>query len=273
MKRKGLHRPSIEDLVELSGIETLHPGGMALTRRTAEVAGLEPAMRILDVSSGQGTQALFYAREFGVRVTGVDLSPRMIAAAQEKTALAGLARRIKFIPGDSQKLPLEDNKFDAVINECAVGIPDDSQAVLNEMVRVAKPGGAIVIHESTWKTNLSQEEKDELSERYGTTPLAQQEWRDMLQKAGVAEVQMECEPWSRPEMFWNIRLDRAVEGPGKVLAPAERLMTVLRVLGRFGPSGVFKALANEKKFYQAVLAGKLGYCLYWGKKPKPEKPG
>jgi hypothetical protein len=45
------------------------------------------------------------------------------------------------------------------------------------------------------------------------------------------------------------------------------LRTVLRVLGRFGPAGVFKALVNEKKFYRAVAAGKLGYCLYWGKKP------
>jgi len=38
MKRKGIYRPTIEDAVEISGIETLHPGGFALTRRTAEVA-------------------------------------------------------------------------------------------------------------------------------------------------------------------------------------------------------------------------------------------
>ena len=253
--------------MEISGIETLHPGGMALTRRTAEVAGLGPDMRVLDVSSGRGTQALFYAREFGARVTGLDLSPQMIAAAREKTALAGLERRVEFVRGDSPKLPLEDNKFDAVINECAVGIPEDSQAVLNEMVRVAKPGGAIAIHESTWKAGLSLAEKDELSERYGTTPLEREEWLAMLEAAGVSQVQVECEPWSQPEMFWNIRLDRQVASPGKVMTPAERLLTVLRVLGRFGPAGVFKALVNEKKFYRAVLAGKLGYCLYWGKKP------
>ena len=38
-------------------------------------------------------------------------------------------------------ISFESNSFDGVVNECAVGIPDDSQAVLNEMVRVAKPGG------------------------------------------------------------------------------------------------------------------------------------
>jgi len=40
MKRNGTHE--IERVIELSGIEMLHPGGMAMTRRTAEVAGLVP---------------------------------------------------------------------------------------------------------------------------------------------------------------------------------------------------------------------------------------
>jgi len=49
MKRKGIHRPTIEDIIELSGIEALHPGGMALTKRTAELAALKPGLKILDV--------------------------------------------------------------------------------------------------------------------------------------------------------------------------------------------------------------------------------
>ena len=69
MKRKGLFKPTIEDIIELSGIESLHPGGMALTRRTAELAGFKPGMKVLDVSSGRGTQSVFYAKEFGVHVT------------------------------------------------------------------------------------------------------------------------------------------------------------------------------------------------------------
>ena len=49
MKRKGIHKPTIEDIIELSGIETLHPGGFALTKRVAELANLKPGMNILDV--------------------------------------------------------------------------------------------------------------------------------------------------------------------------------------------------------------------------------
>jgi hypothetical protein len=44
MKRTGRHRPTIEDVIEISGLELLHPGGLKLTRRTAEVAHMQPGM-------------------------------------------------------------------------------------------------------------------------------------------------------------------------------------------------------------------------------------
>ena len=159
MKRKGIHKPTVEDAVEISGIETLHPGGLALTRRTAELANLQAGMKVLDVSSGRGIQAIYYAQTFGVQVVGIDISEQMISAATQNAKDAGLNGQVLFRPADSQQLPFADNSFDAVINECAVGIPDDSQKVLDEMVRVAKPGGAVAIHESTWRKPLSVAEK------------------------------------------------------------------------------------------------------------------
>ncbi len=266
MKRQGIHRPTIEDLVEISGIETLHPGGFALTRRTAELLGLQTGMRLLDVSSGRGTQAVYYTRNFGVTVVGVDLADDMIAAARERSAAAGLDDRVTFQKGDSQNLPFADACFDAVVNECAVGIPDDSQRVLDEMVRVVKPGGAVAIHESLWRRSLPEAEKVELAERYGTTPLAAEEWKAMLHKAGVAEIVAEIEPWSRPEMFWKIRAEREVAKPSQVLSLSERVRTVGRVSRQFGVKGILKALANEKRFYRAVMDGKIGYGLFKGVK-------
>ena len=266
MKRKGLHHPTIEDLVEISGIETLHPGGMELTRRTAEAAGLRPDARVLDVSSGRGTQAIFYAKEFGATVTGVDLSRDMVDSARQKAALAGLEKKLRFEQGDSQALPFPDNSFDVVINECAVGIPDDSQAVLNEMVRVARPGASIVIHESIWARDIGVAEKEELAERYGTTPLEKEEWIAMLGRAGVQNIHSEFERWSRPEMFWNVRKDKRIDHYSRVLTPAEKARTIARVFLRYGPTAVWKAFANERAFYRAVLQGKIGYCLLWGEK-------
>ena len=268
MRRSDRHEPTIERMIELAGIETLHPGGMALTRRTGEVAGLATGMRILDVSSGRGTQALHYAREHGVDVTGIDLSEEMVHAASARAAAAGLSHRIRFEVADSQRLPFPAASFDAVINECAVGIPDDSQAVLDEMLRVVRPGGAVVIHESTWRARLSPAEQDDLADRYGTTPLPPSTWEEMLRRAGAVETRCEDEPWSRPEMFWKVRAERDVPGPGSVLTLPERLRTLARVLRRFGLRGAWKAMQNERAFYRAVLAGKIGYALYWGRRPE-----
>ncbi len=266
MKRKGIHCPTIEDVIEISGIETLHPGGMALTKRTGQVAALKPGVRALDVSTGRGTQAVYYATEFGAHVTGVDLAEEMLESARANAHAAGVADRVVFRQGDSQCLPFEDSTFDATINECAVGIPDDSQAVLNEMARVTKPGGIVVMHESTWRAKLSGDEKEEISERYGTTPLEFEEWIRALEEAGVADIRTEFDEWSKPEMFWKIRRDRDVDHPSRVFSTTERLRTMMRVLPKFGLRGVLKAFENANLFFSAVTAGKLGYCLYWGRR-------
>jgi len=266
MKRKGIHKPTIEDIVELSGIEALHPGGMALTKRTAELAALKPGLKILDVSSGRGTQSIFYAQEYGVNVIGLDISEEMIYTARKNAENESVESLVTFKKGDSQNLPFEAEIFDVVINECAVGIPDDSQKVLNEMVRVAKTGGIIVIHESTWREKLTKEEKEEISERYGTTPLEYEEWKAMLVKAGVDEVITEFDEWSKPEMFWKIRKDRDVKKYSKILTSEEMGRTIEIITKEYGQDGVKKALENQKIFFQTVLEGKLGYCLFKGTK-------
>jgi len=268
VKRKGTYRPTIEDAVEISGIETLHPGGFALTKRTAQVAGIGPGMKVLDVSSGRGTQAVYYAREFGAEVTGVDISTEMVQTATALAAEAGLGERVQFELGDSQDLPFDDATFDVVINECAVGIPDDSQRVLDEMMRVVRPGGFIAIHESTWRHALGAADKEEIAERYGTTPLEHAEWIEMLQTAGATDIESELDPWSAPENFWRVRKDREVAGPSDILTATERVRTVWRILRQYGLRGVFTALRNERLFYRTVLAGHLGYGLYWGVRPE-----
>lgn len=266
MRRKGIYKPTIEDAIEIGGIETLHPGGFALTRRAAELAGLKKDQHVLDVSSGRGTQSIFYSREYDVQVTGVDLSEDMIKAARQSASQNGISDRVCFVTGDSQKLPFADNSFDAVINECAVGIPDDSQQVLNEMVRVAKPGGRIVIHESTWRREITDDEKEELSERYGTTPLDLHEWIDMLKGAGVQDIDYEFDEWSKPEFFWKIRKDRDVKHRFFTLTPIEKIKTFYRICHNYGYTGVFNILKNERIFYRAILSGKLGYAIFAGTK-------
>ncbi len=266
MQRKGIYRPTIEDAIEISGIETLHPGGFALTKRTAELGGLKKGMKVLDVSSGRGTQSIFYAREFDVDVTGIDIDDEMVRTASQAARREGLDKQVRFKKGDSQALPFADSSFDVVINECAVGIPDDSQKVLDEMVRVTRKGGTVLMHESIWRGKLPNREKEDFSERYGTTPFELEEWISMLKRAGAKNVVHESDPWSKPEMFWKIRKDRDVKHWIFVMSVRETLATTARIYKRYGIRGVLTVFKNERVFYRWVLAGKLGYALFKGEK-------
>jgi ubiquinone/menaquinone biosynthesis C-methylase UbiE len=266
MIRKGLHKPTAEDIIEISGIEILHPGGFELTKRTAQLCELKEGMHILDVSSGRGTQAIYYANTFGVHVTGLDIADDMVKTATNNAKLSGVEEKVKFVKGDSQHLPFEDNTFDVVINECAVGIPDDSQKVLNEMLRVVKPKGAVAIHESTWIKPLSGLKKDEIAERYGTTPLEFNEWIEMLTKAGASKIISEFEQWSKPEMFWKIRKDRIVKDHKSLMSIHEKVRTTFRIYNKYGLKGIFKAFENEKYLFKCILNGELGYALFKGEK-------
>jgi SAM-dependent methyltransferase len=266
VRRTGKYKPTIEDAIELSGIEMLHPGGRALTRRTAELAALSPGMHVLDVSCGRGTQSVFYARHFQVKVTGIDIAPQMVATARERVRLEGLAGQIQIDQGDSQNLPYPDDSFDVVINECAVGIPDDPRRVVSEMRRVAKPGARILIHESTWTKTLTRVAKDDIAERYGTTPLEREDWVNLLNEAGIRVEHVELERWSRPEMFWAVREDRKPSGFGDILTLSERLHTLKSVCVEYGCSALWTVYRNEAVFKKLVTEGIIGYGLYVGVK-------
>jgi SAM-dependent methyltransferase len=266
VRRTGKSKPTVEDAIELSGIEMLHPGGNALTQRTAELAALSAGMHVLDVSCGRGTQSVFYARHFQIKVTGIDISPKMVETARERVRLQGLTDHIQIDQGDSQNLPYPDDSFDAVINECAVGIPDDPRRVLCEMRRVAKRDARIVIHESTWMKTLTRAAKDNIAERYGTTPLEREEWIDLMQEAGIRVEHVELEKWSRPEMFWAVREDRMPSGFEDILTFSERLHTLKSVCGEYGCLSLWTIYRNEAVFRKVVTEGVIGYGLYVGVK-------
>jgi SAM-dependent methyltransferase len=84
--------------------DELHPGGEALSRRLVQLCDVRPGARVLDVASGRGRTARLLAAEFGVEVTGVELSAQSVAAAQAEAEAAGLGGRVRFLRGDAVAL-------------------------------------------------------------------------------------------------------------------------------------------------------------------------
>lgn len=109
------------------------------------VAALPPsATRALDVACGTGDLAVAVARARpGLAVTGVDASPRMIAAAQSRHGTAGEfgSPVVRFAVGDAMRLDLPDASVDLLTaGYCYRNVPD-WRAALAEAARVIRPGG------------------------------------------------------------------------------------------------------------------------------------
>ena len=115
---------------------------------TALLALASPAAgeRVLDIACGTGLVSFAAARAVGPsgHVLGVDLSERMIDAAEHRPTHPGLSN-CSFSRMDAERLALPDASFDVVL--CALGlmyIPDPEQA-LREMRRVLRPGGRLAL--------------------------------------------------------------------------------------------------------------------------------
>jgi SAM-dependent methyltransferase len=96
---------------QLAPLDQFHTRGILATADLAAAARLEPSSRVLDVGCGIGGPARYLASTFGCQVTGVDLSPGFIDAANYLTARCGLSGRATFQVGDALHLPFEDASF------------------------------------------------------------------------------------------------------------------------------------------------------------------
>lgn len=105
--------------------------------------------QVLEVAVGTGLNLGLYPER--VTLTGMDLSPAMLDGARERAA--GLGRDVDLRVGDAQRLEFADASFDTVV--CTFGlcaVPDDRGAV-EEMVRVLRPGGLLLIADHVVSTS------------------------------------------------------------------------------------------------------------------------
>jgi SAM-dependent methyltransferase len=102
---------------------------------------------VLDLGCGTGSLALL-AAETGHRVTGVDLSPAMVASARAK--LAG--RDAVFLVGDAALPPVGEQLFDVVLVRHVLWTLPDPGRALRHWRGLLRPGGRLVLVEGVWGT-------------------------------------------------------------------------------------------------------------------------
>ena len=124
------------DALATSYHEFFTPVTALATEPLLEAVRLRPGIHLLDVATGPGALAAEAANR-GVRVVGVDLSPRMLELAR------GSYPAIEFREADVEHLPFADGTFDAVICSFGLGHFPRPEAAVAECVRTLKPGGRI----------------------------------------------------------------------------------------------------------------------------------
>lgn len=97
--------------------------------------------RTLEVACGTGLNLSLYPDD--LELTGIDLSPGMLAIARKRAA--DLGREVDLREADAQRLPFDDDAFDTVVCTLSLcGVPDERAAVA-EMWRVLRPGGQLLL--------------------------------------------------------------------------------------------------------------------------------
>ncbi len=131
----------------LAGVDEFHIGGRSGSQFVADALNVGPGDHVLDVGSGIGGTARFLHRTTGASVTGVDLTPEFIDAAERLTDLIGASKGIHYKVGSATDLPFDGNSFDAV-TMIHVGMNiEDKKTMFAEMARVARSGSTIVIYD------------------------------------------------------------------------------------------------------------------------------
>ncbi|MCB2189350.1 MAG: methyltransferase domain-containing protein [Deltaproteobacteria bacterium] len=127
-----------QPLEEVSG-PALRPGGLGLTARAWDLAGLAPGARVLDLGAGLGETVAWLTRERGALAVGVDASPELLARARARYPGARL------VAGRAEALPLAPGSWDAVFVECVLSLVPQPEMALTEVKRLLKPGGRLVL--------------------------------------------------------------------------------------------------------------------------------
>lgn len=132
---------------DLAAVDELHMGGHEATVSLAERMRLGPDMSLLDIGSGLGGPARFFARQFGCTVVGIDLTPEYVAVAEALTRMVGSTGRVMFRVGSATDLPFDDATFDAAtLVHVGMNVPDKDR-LCAAAARVLKPGGVFAVYE------------------------------------------------------------------------------------------------------------------------------
>lgn len=186
---KPLDTLTVEDLTP---IDHFHARGFPATVDLADRLPVKEGDRLIDIGSGLGGPARYFAKRFGCEVDGIDITPAFVEAAEKLTALVGMAAEVRFRQGDAQALPFDDATFDGGYSQHVTMNIADRSRFFGEAFRVLKPGAFFALTEHGLGPAGSPHHPLPWSEDgSGAYLMAPEETRRLLEEAGFADLDVE----------------------------------------------------------------------------------
>ena len=191
--------------------DTIDTAMVRTNRVMAERARVRHGSELLDLGSGYGASARFLAKEYGCWVVGVNISPRENELAIERNRAAGLDDRIDIRYGDFHELPFDTAQFDVVWTQESLLHAADKPQVLDECLRVVRPGGRFVLSDLLVRGSLTQEERERIYQRVRSPGMWDlDEYVDAIKDAGFKVVDTADWPENVAPTYQSV-LDQLVE--------------------------------------------------------------
>ena len=237
----------VDDLAPLS---EFHLRGREATVELGQALGLAAGQHVLDVGSGLGGASRYFAKAYGVRVSGIDLTPEYCALATRFARATGLAERLDYRQASALALPFADATFDAGYTQHVAMNIEDKPALYAGIARVLKPGavfgiydvlqgpGGEMVYPTPWANDASTSflaTPDEMRRLLEAAGLRIEGWRDTTAaslaffEAGLAKAAAEGPP---PLGIHLLLSDFRTRAANVVRGLAEQRLLVLEIVCR-----------------------------------------
>ena len=208
------------------GAQTLEEAQRTKLDLVASKLGLEPGMRVLDVGCGWGSFAIHAAREYGVQVIGVTLSPPQAELARRKVAEAGLEDEVEIRVADYRQLPQVLVRRDREHRHGRARRRQPDRPLCESLFALLRPGGVLLNHAIAALDPDDEPLEDLFSTRYvfpDGEPLPLSRVQLALERAGFHTEHVEGfrEDYAVTLRHWAERLDEHLD-EAQALAGAER---------------------------------------------------
>ena len=225
------------------------PSVLECKRRMEKRMHIREGNTILDIGCGTGDDSRQLAtKAANVKVTGIDSSEAMINVAKERQSQSQTS--VEFYVANVMQLPFENNSFNSSRTERVLMLVPDAQKAIEEMVRVTKPGGRILIYDFEWDAHIIYHPNRNLTRNIlrfmsDTSPNG---WigshlQFLLKKCGVKEV--EVVPHS---LFPHLEFLQRVFGVALTTAISKGIFSQQEIEGWWAE---LKRLDEEKNYFVA----------------------